>query len=75
VALGYCDENGAKVFTDIAEGKISDTPRGKNGLAYDKIFIPTGHSKTFGEMTSAEKDTVSMRARAVEQMKLALCSQ
>jgi XTP/dITP diphosphohydrolase len=72
VALGYCDEDGARVFTGIAEGKISDMPRGENGLAYDKIFIPTGHSKTFGEMTGTEKDMVSMRARAVEQLKLAL---
>jgi XTP/dITP diphosphohydrolase len=72
VALGYCDENGAEVFTGITEGEIADMPRGENGFGYDAIFAPTGQTKTFAEMTSAEKDAVSMRAKAVERLKLAL---
>jgi XTP/dITP diphosphohydrolase len=71
-ALGYCDENGAKIFTGITEGKIADTPRGENGYGYDAIFVPTGQTKTFAEMTSKEKDKISMRAKAVKQLKLAL---
>lgn len=68
-AIGYCDENGVKVAHGIVEGKISDRPRGENGFGYDQIFIPTGSAKTFSEMSDDEKDSVSMRARAVANLK------
>ena len=67
-ALGYCDENGVKVFVGKVEGLIADLPRGSNGFGYDSIFIPDGQSKTFAEMTDAEKDIFSMRARATQAM-------
>jgi XTP/dITP diphosphohydrolase len=72
VALGYCDQNGVKIFTGLTEGEVAKTPRGENGFGYDAIFVPSGQTKTFAEMTSAEKDAVSMRAKAVERLKLAL---
>ena len=50
-------------------GEIAQSPRGDNGFGYDPIFIPDGTSKTFAEMSDAEKDTCSMRRRAVEIMK------
>ena len=34
----------------IVEGKISKTPKGKNGFGYDPIFIPEDYKMTFGEM-------------------------
>jgi len=68
-ALGYCDENGARVFVGEVSGVIADYPRGDNGFGYDAIFEPEGQSKTFAEMNDSEKDTYSMRARAVEVMK------
>ena len=41
------------------EGRIDGTlvwpPRGDKGFGYDPIFLPDGHSRTFGEMTSEEK--------------------
>ena len=39
----------------IVEGKISDTPKGKNGFGYDPIFIPNKSKKTFAEMKSSQK--------------------
>ena len=41
------------------EGRIDGTlvwpPRGTAGFGYDPIFLPDGHARTFGEMTSDEK--------------------
>jgi XTP/dITP diphosphohydrolase len=38
-----------------AEGTLVWPPRGSAGFGYDPMFLPDGHSRTFGEMTSLEK--------------------
>lgn len=53
----------------VFEGEILGTlvwpPRGENGFGYDPMFAPeTGDGRTFGEMSSAEKDSDNHRARA-----------
>jgi XTP/dITP diphosphohydrolase len=61
------------------EGRIDGTlvwpPRGTAGFGYDPIFLPDGHARTFGEMTSKEKHGLpplgtglSHRARAFRQL-------
>jgi XTP/dITP diphosphohydrolase len=44
---------------DVYEGKVEGTlvwpPRGDAGFGYDPMFLPDGHERTFGEMTSEEK--------------------
>ena len=41
------------------EGRVDGTlvwpPRGDKGFGYDPVFLPDGHERTFGEMSSAEK--------------------
>ena len=51
-----------KIFGDIAE-----SPRGKNGFGYDPLFIPIGHSKTYAEMSTKEKNTISHRGLAINK--------
>ncbi|MDR2063649.1 MAG: RdgB/HAM1 family non-canonical purine NTP pyrophosphatase [Candidatus Nomurabacteria bacterium] len=68
-AIGYCDENGVRIFTGEVAGKISDKPRGKNGFGYDTIFIPGDSDLTYAEMTDDEKNKTSMRAMAVAKLK------
>ncbi|MFM9862539.1 MAG: RdgB/HAM1 family non-canonical purine NTP pyrophosphatase [Micropepsaceae bacterium] len=50
------------------EGRITGTlvwpPRGTLGFGYDPMFVPEGHSITFGEMRPAQKHAMSHRARA-----------
>jgi len=52
-------------------GRIAIAPRGSGGFGYDPIFEPSwvapGHA-TVGEMTAAEKNAVSHRARAARRM-------
>ena len=38
-----------------ADGELVWPPRGSAGFGYDPMFMPDGHTRTFGEMTSIEK--------------------
>ncbi len=61
-----------EVFPGVMEGEIVWPMRGDEGHGYDPIFQPKGHSQTFGEMDRWEKNRISHRARAVEQLKQVL---
>ncbi len=56
------------VFEGEVEGQIATEKRGENGFGYDSVFIPDGYDKTFAEMTLAEKNSISHRARAIEKL-------
>jgi XTP/dITP diphosphohydrolase len=51
------------------EGKITRTPRGSGGFGYDPLFVVDGMDKTMAELTEAEKNQVSHRARAFEALR------
>ncbi len=42
-------------FEASITGVLVWPPRGDQGFGYDPIFLPDGHMRTFGEMTSIEK--------------------
>jgi XTP/dITP diphosphohydrolase len=52
------------VVTEQWPGRLIRSPRGLNGFGYDPAFVPEGESRTSAEMSAAEKDAVSHRARA-----------
>lgn len=58
----------ARSFVGIAEGQIIEQPRGSGGFGYDPVFVPTGHTRTFAEMSAAEKNAISHRAKAFAQL-------
>jgi non-canonical purine NTP pyrophosphatase (RdgB/HAM1 family) len=68
-ALGICSARGAEVVTGVALGSVSLEPRGTRGFGWDAIFIPEESTRTFGEMTPAEKDARSHRRRAWELLR------
>ena len=49
-------------------GTIAEETRGTEGFGYDPIFIPEGMNETFAELGTAFKNTVSHRARALEEL-------
>lgn len=57
-------EGQMQIFEGRIEGTLTWPPRGNKGFGYDPIFVPQGHTQTFGEMEPAQKDTISHRARA-----------
>ncbi len=50
-------------------GKIADKAYGDAGFAYDPIFLSDDLNKTFAQVTMEEKNSVSHRARALEDLK------
>lgn len=62
-------ESGEKrLFEGIVNGSIIEEKRGDSGFGYDPIFVPEGYIETFAEMGNEEKNKISHRARAVEQL-------
>jgi XTP/dITP diphosphohydrolase len=55
-------------FEGILKGYISLTQSGKNGFGYDPIFRPLHETRTLAEMTSVEKNEISHRAIATQQL-------
>ena len=45
-------------------GTLAAAPRGSGGFGYDPAFVPEGETRTVAEMSAAEKDAISHRARA-----------
>ncbi len=56
------------LFEGIVEGRIIDHEAGHEGFGYDPLFIPDGCEKTFAQMSAAEKNAISHRARAVARL-------
>jgi len=50
-------------------GKIIEKEIGDNSFGYDCIFLSDDLGKTFGEVSKKDKNKVSHRARALEQIK------
>lgn len=71
-AVGFFDGTQARVFVGEISGTVPETIRGTGGFGWDPIFVPGGHEKSFAEMTSVEKNTISMRKLALERMKAEL---
>jgi XTP/dITP diphosphohydrolase len=56
----------------VVNGVILESPRGAGGFGYDPVFLPRGHTRTYAEMDLTEKNQVSHRARAMQQMEAIL---
>jgi XTP/dITP diphosphohydrolase len=46
-------------------GRLIAEERGTGGFGYDPLFVPDGETRTFAEMSIAEKATLSHRGRAI----------
>jgi XTP/dITP diphosphohydrolase len=56
------------------QGTITDAPRGTNGFGYDPVFVPKGETRTYAELTDAEKNAISHRGRAVRWLRKLLAA-
>ena len=54
LCVAWPDEHLEEVEARV-EGTLVWPPRGTAGFGYDPAFLPDGHARTFGEMTSIEK--------------------
>lgn len=52
----------------VCTGRIAAEPGGEGGFGYDPVFIPDGYTKTFAQLGTDFKNTISHRARALEEL-------
>ena len=55
--------------TGVCEGLITREKRGDGGFGYDPLFFCPEFSKTFGEISAEEKNSISHRNRAMLQLR------
>lgn len=61
--------SGKSTFMNILGGlDKADEVRGTDGFGYDPLFIPEGMDKTFAELGTEFKNTISHRARALQEL-------
>jgi XTP/dITP diphosphohydrolase len=66
----YDPASGDKIFSEgICKGLICITPSGTNGFGYDPVFIPEGFRYTMAELLPEQKNSISHRGRALQELK------
>ncbi len=61
-------DGGVRTFEGYVEGNIGRAPKGDSGFGYDPVFYPSGHDRTFAEMSGEEKDALSHRGKALAEL-------
>jgi len=56
-------------FEGIVQGEIMHERAGSGGFGYDPVFRPDGYMLSFAELTASEKNAISHRGRALEQVR------
>lgn len=64
--LAYFDGKNLTTFNGSVAGTILFQPRGNDGFGYDPIFVADGHTKSFSELSLAEKNSLSHRKKALD---------
>ena len=57
------------MFEGCVDGEILTSRRGDCGFGYDPVFRPYGYAKSYAEMSLAEKNGLSHRARAMQALR------
>ena len=55
-------------FEGHCPGRIIEAPTGTGGFGYDPVFVPEGETRTFAEMSTEEKNRLSHRRKAADQL-------
>ncbi|MDD9964967.1 MAG: non-canonical purine NTP pyrophosphatase [Myxococcales bacterium] len=56
----------------VVEGTILRAPRGDAGFGYDPLFVPRGDTRSMAELPKVAKNTISHRARALQNLRALL---
>lgn len=66
--LAYCDGKDVKIFKGSCRGMIV-SPKGESRFQWDCIFAPLGYrGHTFAQLSSQEKNRISMRKKAADKL-------
>jgi len=64
--IAFVEKGNIRYFEGTVDGIITTEKHGQNGFGYDPVFVPDGYNRTFAQMSLAEKNAISHRAKAVE---------
>lgn len=68
--LAYVTPEGdEQVFSGTVTGRILSAARGEGGFGYDPLFLVDGFERSMAELSLAEKNEVSHRARAFRRFR------
>lgn len=56
------------LFDGVVDGEILSKRHGEEGFGYDPIFQPVGEKRSFAQMSSAEKNSMSHRGQATRKL-------
>ncbi|HBF42707.1 MAG TPA: Non-canonical purine NTP pyrophosphatase [Desulfobacteraceae bacterium] len=59
----------ALIYEGTCDGTIAKNSKGKHGFGYDPLFYYPPLKKTFAQMTSGEKNSISHRGKAMAELK------
>lgn len=66
--LLHADDPAPMICHGIWKGAITRAPRGTNGFGYDPIFFVPTHDCTAAELSTEEKNRISHRGQAMQQL-------
>ena len=72
--IALIDEYGTHLFEGSVAGEITEERLGGQGFGYDPVFLPEGQTKTFAQLTESEKNSMSHRGRAIQNLASYLCA-
>lgn len=67
MGLAKTGDEEAKIFVGKTHGEIVE-PRGPHNFGWDPVFQPNGFDKTYAELDSAVKNTISHRYKALNEL-------
>ena len=67
-AIALVGKNMELVSEGVVEGMITTKPKGVGGFGYDPVFYVLDKNKTYSEMKMTEKNQISHRGKAIQNM-------
>ena len=68
-AVCYCDGRTRLVIQKESRGELATVARGTGGFHWDPVFVPDGQTRTFAEMSLAEKLACSPSGLAYTELR------
>ncbi len=67
--IAFVDGENVQTVEGVCEGEILDKPTGDKGFGYDPVFYYPPLEKTFAEMNTEEKNRISHRGLALQNIR------
>ena len=67
-SIAFVGKNVELVAEGVVEGLITQKPKGVGGFGYDPVFYISEKNKTYSEMEMIEKNQISHRSKAIQNM-------